>query len=127
MDSHYPPPELEGFHRRNMVHAALVFAIPMGAGVWASFREQASGANDPLQRVLEWTFIGGAVLFVATILYKALASLPKCPDCSRKMEQLRTIRIPDRPDLDCKTESRWRVVACPVCRREFRVPGLSRG
>ena len=121
------PPELEGFHAKNMLHALFVFLIPAVAGGWAFYRQETFEANDNFQSVLEWVFMIGVGLFMLTILFKALVFLPRCPECRRKMVQLRTISIVDSEVFGMKSESKWRVVECPNCHEEYRIPGLSQG
>ena len=119
------PPELKGFHRKNMLHALFVFMVPAIAGGWSFYRQEAFAADDVLKSVLTWVFIGGVGAFMLTILFKASASLPQCPQCGRKMRNVRTIKITEKQILGFKENSVWRVVECPSCRDEFRIPGLS--
>jgi hypothetical protein len=121
------PPELKGFHTRNMLHVLLVFMIPATAGGWAFYRQEAFSANDDLQSTLSWIFMIGVGAFMVTILIKALIALPKCPKCCRKMKQLETIDITEKTVLSLKTTSRWRIVECSHCDLRYRIPGLSHG
>jgi uncharacterized protein with PIN domain len=77
--------------------------------------------------VLHWIFLIGVGAFMATILIKALVSLPQCPECRRTMREISTIEIADKPVLKIKSSSTWRIVECPHCRTRFRIPGLSIG
>ena len=119
------PPELKGFHAKNMLHALFVFMIPAIAGSWAFYRQEAFAADDNLQSALGWFFMGGVGAFMITILNKALVTLPKCPECSRKMKQEKAIDIPDKAVLGMQSSSKWRIVHCPHCDTRYRVPGLS--
>lgn len=121
------PPELKGFHVRNMFHAFLVILIPLGAWAWSYHRQEAHAADDQLQSVLHWIFFAGFGLFMLTILFKAAVSLPKCPDCKRKMVEKETMDMAQKPILGIKSSSRWRIVACPCCGSRYRIPGLSIG
>jgi hypothetical protein len=118
------PPELKGFHTRNMGHAVLVFMIPTLAGAWGLYRQEAHAADDDLQTALAWIFLLGVAAFMVTILIKALVSLPVCPNCHRKMKEIGKIEISSRV-LFLKSTSRWRVVDCPECKQRYRIPGLS--
>jgi len=69
----------------------------------------------------------GVGLFMLTILIKALASLPRCPGCNRKMKETETIDITVTTVFNLKSSSRWRIVECPHCNTRFRIPGLSVG
>ena len=119
------PPELKGFHTRNMLHALLVFTVPVVAGGWGFYRQETFAANDDLQSVLSWIFMGGVGAFMIMILIKALVTLPKCPKCNQKMQQLETIEIEQKQMLGCKESTRWRVVHCQCCDSRYRIPGLS--
>ena len=121
------PPELKGFHTRNMMHALFVFMIPLGAGLWGFYRQEAFAAKDDLQSALQWIFMIGVGAFMITILVKALITIPKCPECQRKMRQLATIDITEKTILNLKSSSRWRIVECPHCSLRYRIPGLSNG
>lgn len=119
------PPELKGFHTRNMKHALLVMMIPIAAWLWAFYRQEAFAAEDELQSALSWVFMSGVGAFMITILIKALITIPKCPECLRKMQQLETIVITEKTVLNFKSSSRWRIVECPHCNLRFRIHGLS--
>ena len=119
------PPELKGFHTRNMFHALLVFLIPAVAGGWAFYRQEAFDAKDDLQTALHWAFMVGVGLFMITILFKALVALPRCPKCHQKMKQLETVTIAEKTILNLKSSSRWRIVCCPDCDLQYRIPELS--
>jgi hypothetical protein len=119
------PPELKGFHTRNMMHALLVMLVPIAAWVWAFYRQEAFAAKDELQSALHWIFMIGVGAFMMTILIKALITVPKCPECQRKMRQLETINITEKTVLNFKSFSRWRIVECPHCNLRYRIPGLS--
>lgn len=121
------PPELKGFHKRNMKHVLLVTIVPVAAGILGFYRQEVYSAKDALQDVLSWIFMIGVGVFVITILIKAIITIPKCPKCQRKMRQLETIDITDETFLSFKTSSRWRIVECPHCNQRFRIPGLSNG
>ena len=124
MNSSYPP-ELKGFHLRNMMHAMIVFMIPAIAGGWSFYRQEVYSAEDTFQNVLLWSFMIGVGLFMLTILFKALVSLPRCSKCGCRMRNVRTVSITETQIFGFKDESSWRVVECPSCREEFRIPGLS--
>lgn len=124
MNASYPP-ELKGFHLYNMRSAVMVFMIPVISGAWAFYRQETYGVQDKLQTVLHWCFMVGVGLFMITILWKALISLPRCKKCGRKMRDICTISIIECGILGMQEKSQWRVVACPSCREEFRIPGLS--
>ena len=126
------PPELKGFHNRNMLHMFIIFAIPASAGAWALYRQEASATDDELQSILGWVFMIGVGLFMLTILFKALISIPKCPKCGKKMKQLKTISITQKPNNLKKTSmfnpestTRWRIVDCASCNLRYRIHGLS--
>ena len=121
------PPELKGFHARTMFHALLVLLIPLSAWAWGYHRQEVYSADDELQTALGWIFMVGVGLFMMTLLFKALVSRPKCPDCKRKMVELETIDIAEKPILGIKSSSRWRIVECPCCKSRYRIPGLSMG
>ena len=121
------PPELKGFHARNMMHVLFVFITPLTAGLWGLYRQEAFAANDDIQSVLSWIFMIGVGAFMITILFKALITLPKCPECQRKMRQLETIEITEKTILNLKSSSRWRIIECPHCNLRYRIPGLSNG
>jgi len=87
------PPELKGFHARNMRQAVLVWLIPAAAGIWAFYRQEAFAAKDALQSALTVVFLVGITAFMVTILIKALLTLPKCPECSRTMTEGETLKI----------------------------------
>lgn len=124
MKTEYPP-ELRGFHGRNMLHALLVVLIPLGAWGWAYYRQEAFAADDRLQSALHWVFMAGVGLFMVTILIKALVTVPKCPECARKMREIETITVVETTVFNLKSTSRWRIVECPVCGVRYRIPGLS--
>ncbi len=126
MNTEYPP-ELKGFHRRNMFHAFLVILIPLGAWFWAYFRQEAYSADDRLQSTLHWIFMVGVGLFMLTILIKALVSLPKCPECKRTMKEIETISIQETTLFNLKSTSHWRIVECSCCGSRYRIPGLGQG
>lgn len=119
------PPELKGFHARNMMHAFFIFMIPATAGLWGLYRQETFAAKDDLQTALQWIFMTGVGAFMITILVKALITIPKCPGCQRKMQQLETINITEKTILNLKSYSCWRIVACPHCHLRYRIPGLS--
>ncbi len=121
------PPELKGFHTKNMIHALAVFMIPALAGGWAFYRQESFSAQDELQSALHWTFMGGVALFMLTILFKALVTVPRCSKCNCKMRQLETITITERALFNIRSETKWRVVECPLCHDRYRIPGLSQG
>ena len=121
------PPELKGFHARSMMQAHFVFMIPLAAGLWGFYRQEAFAAKDDLQSTLQWIFLIGVGAFMITILIKALVTIPKCPECQRKMRQLETIEIKQTTILNLKSSTRWRIVACPHCNSRYRIPGLSGG
>jgi hypothetical protein len=122
-----PPPELKGFHTKTMLHAFLVFLIPLGAWMWGYHRQEAYSADDRLQSALNLVFLVGVGLFMLTILIKATVSLPACPECHRKMKEIETISIAEKPIFRIKSSQRWRIVECPHCKIRFRIPGLSIG
>jgi hypothetical protein len=105
-----PPPELKGHHLRTMWHAGLVLLIPIVCWLWAYHRQENFAAEDDLQTVLHWIFLIGVGAFMATILIKALVSLPQCPECRRTMREISTIEIADKPVLKIKSSSTWRIV-----------------
>ena len=119
------PPELKSIHARNMVHILLVFAIPTIAGLWAFYRQEAYSAKDYLQSALTWVFLLGLGSFMITIVYKGLFALPNCPTCHRKMKNIKTIKMTERTIFNLKSTSRWRIVECPHCDKQYRIPGLS--
>jgi hypothetical protein len=119
------PPELKGFHTRNMLHALLVFLIPLSAWSLAYYRQEAFSADDQLQSALNAVFFVGVGLFMITILIKALVTLPKCPRCNCKMKEVETIRIVEKTIFNFKCGSSWRVVECSHCNSRFRIPGLN--
>ncbi len=119
------PPELKGFHTRNMMHAMFVMIVPLAAGLVAFYRQEAFAAEDNIQDALAWIFMIGVGAFMVTILIKALITIPKCPECHRKMRQLETIDISEKSVLNFKTSSRWRIVECLHCNLRYRIPGLS--
>ena len=119
------PPELKGFHTRNMMHALLVMIVPLAAWTVAFYRQETFAAEDDLQDALSWIFMIGVGAFMITILIKALITIPKCPECQRKMRQLETIDITEKIGLNFKSSSRWRIVECPHCNLRYRIPGLS--
>lgn len=122
-----PPPELKGFHTKNMLHAFLVFLIPLGAWTWSYYRQETYSADDQLQSALTIVFLVGIGLFMLTILIKAIVSVPRCPECNRKMIGTETIDIAEKPVFKIKSTQSWRVVECPHCNTRFRIPGLSFG
>lgn len=121
------PPELKGFHTRNMMHALLVIMVPVAAWIWGFYRQEVFAAKDDLQDALHWIFMIGVGAFMLTILAKALLTIPKCPKCQQKMRQLETIDITEKTILNLKSSSRWRIVECPHCNLRYRIPGLSTG
>ena len=121
------PPELKGFHKKSFFFALLVFSIPAVAGGVALYRQEAFSANDTLQSVLHWVFMGGIGLFMLTVFYFALFALPKCPECRRRMRQLETVDIAEKTVFNLENTSRWRIVECPHCHLRFRIHGLTRG
>jgi hypothetical protein len=118
------PPELKSFHARNMMQALLVLLVPVSAWIWAFYRQESFAAEDDLQTVLHWVFMIGVGAFMITILVKALITIPKCPECQRRMRQLETIRISEKTFLNLKSSSSWRIVECPQCNLRYRIPGL---
>ena len=108
-----PPPELKGFHARNMLQAVGIMAIPLAAWGIGYYRQEHLGVKDELQETLQWVFMLGVGAFMLAIVYKALASVPKCPHCSTRMGNTDTIVV---------GKTRWRVVKCPQCGSTFRVP-----
>ncbi len=110
-----------------MRHALAVFLVPSLAGAWAFYRQEAHGADDPLQSALCIAFVAGVVAFMGTVLFKALVSRPNCPHCDCRMEPLETIEITERTRMNLESSSCWRVVRCPSCDARYRVPGLSQG
>lgn len=124
MKAEYPP-ELKGFHGRNMRHALLVVLIPLGAWGWAYYRQEAFAADDRLQSVLHGVFMAGVGLFMLTILIKALITVPKCPACGCRMREIETISMVETTVFNLKSTSRWRIVECPGCGVRYRIPGLS--
>jgi hypothetical protein len=107
-----------------MMHALLVMLVPVAAWVWGFYRQEVFAAKDELQSALHWTFMIGVGAFMMTILIKALITVPKCPECQRKMRQLETINITEKTVLNFKSSSRWRIVECPHCNLRYRIPGL---
>ncbi len=124
MTPNYPPPELKGFHNRNMLHAFLTFLVPIIAGSWAYYRQEAYLASDALQNCLAVVFIIGAVWFVLTILYNALVATPKCPHCHRRMKQTETINLTKKAALNLQATTPWQIVECHHCDLHYRVPSL---
>lgn len=108
-----------------MLHALLAFMIPAVAGGLAFYRQEALDAKDELQTTLNWIFMIGTGLFMITILFKALVSVPKCSKCHQKMKQLETVSISEKTILNFQWSSRWRIVQCPSCGLRYRIPGLS--
>lgn len=120
------PPELKGFHTRNMMHVLLVMIVPLAAWIVAFYRQEAFAAKDDIQDALAWIFMIGVGVFMITILIKALITIPKCPECQQKMRQLETIDITEKTVLNFKSSSRWRIVECPHCNLRYRIHGLSK-
>ena len=120
------PPELKGFHTRNMMHVLLVMIVPLAAWIVAFYRQEAFAAKDDIQDALAWIFMIGVGAFMITILVKALITIPKCPECQQKMRQLETIDITEKTVLNFKSSSRWRIVECPHCNLHYRIHGLSK-
>lgn len=119
------PPELKGFHTKNMFHALVVFMIPVIAGGWAFYRQEQFDAKDSLQTTLFWICMIGVGFFMVTLLYKALVSLPKCPKCDAKMQQEETVTICEKNVFNLQSGSNWRIVHCSNCNCRYRIPGLS--
>lgn len=108
-----------------MAHALVVFMIPLSAGLWGLYRQEAFAAKDDLQSALQWIFMIGLGAFMITILIKALITTPKCPECQRMMRQIDTIDVTEKTVLNFKSTSSWRIVECPHCNLRYRIPGLS--
>ena len=51
------PPELKGFHTRNMMHVLLVMIVPLAAWIVAFYRQEAFAAKDDIQDALAWIFM----------------------------------------------------------------------
>lgn len=107
------------------MHVMSVSLIPAVAGSCALYRQEAYAAEDTLQTVLVWSFMVGVGLFMLTILFKALVSLPRCSECGCRMKNISTISISESQIFGFKDETIWRVVECSSCRKQYRIPGLS--
>ena len=111
---------------RNIMHVLLVMIVPLASWIVAFYRQEAFAAKDDIQDALAWIFMIGVGAFMITILIKALITIPKCPECQRKMRQLETIDITEKTVLNFKSSSRWRIVECPHCNLRYRIHGLSK-
>lgn len=120
-----PPPELTGFHARNMRHIAVLFGIVITIGGSAMYRQETMAAEDELQTALVTFCVCGIGAFMIAVLYKALCAKPECPACRIKMPTVETITLRQPAAFGTKCDRVWRVVCCPRCGGRHRVPGLS--
>ena len=98
-----------------MLLALIPFGVGMCLGGIGYYRQEHFGNDDVYVSILGLGFGLCVIMFMGVILFRCL-SLPRCPECRRKMVSDRVIEI-DRAD--------WRVIHCPCCSTYYRVHRLS--